>query len=375
MSVAQPPTAPCGTAQERQVRRRRAWSTFDRAWTRRCASSSRTRSPRRAARDANAAISRVPQAARGGDPGDDEAPAVRSYEIILTAFEGFARDLLPKLVYHLESIGAHLPACRGVVISAFAGERLYFVDAEKFVARACRILGVTAEELVRRHGTGEQRTAVRPSRCSCPAPRATLDPSFRIGAHCRAHPDDAMRRIALASLLFAVPALAAAPSREPFGNARVTLMVRVQAGGAEPRLAELDVWAEGTRLRARVRGEPASGDLWVDGSGSPLWIVDGKVEAPSAGRWRRRCNSPSVSRRAPAHANTDRIAGHPCKIVTETLSASGDDHPMPLARLAPVRGAAGEGVFLQRRGDAGGRGGRFPRTYSHPQVRPPPRNP
>src|SRR5690242_16912806 len=60
---------------------------------------------------------------------------MRSYEIILTGFEGFDRDLLPKLVYHLESIGAHLPDCRGVVISAFAGERLYFIEAQKFLSR------------------------------------------------------------------------------------------------------------------------------------------------------------------------------------------------------------------------------------------------
>ena len=68
---------------------------------------------------------------------------------------------MPKLVYHLESVGAHLPECRGVVISAFLGERLFFLDAKALVARVCAMLGVTAEELVERHGTGERRTAVR----------------------------------------------------------------------------------------------------------------------------------------------------------------------------------------------------------------------
>jgi hypothetical protein len=121
--------------------------------------------------DANAAISRMRRERGGGNPDDEEAPAARSYEIILTAFDGFARDLLPKLVYHMESIGAHLPACRGVVISAFVGERLYFVEADKFLARACRILGVTADELVRRYGTGEQRTAVRPEPLLLPGPK------------------------------------------------------------------------------------------------------------------------------------------------------------------------------------------------------------
>jgi hypothetical protein len=124
-----------------------------------------------AARDANTAIARIRRERAGGDPADDEAPALRSYEIILSGFEGFARELLPKLVYHLESIGSHLPQCRGVVISAFAGERLYFIDAQKFVSRACRMLGITADELVRRHGTGERRTAVQSEPLLLPGPK------------------------------------------------------------------------------------------------------------------------------------------------------------------------------------------------------------
>ena len=110
-----------------------------------------------AARDANLAIAR----ARRPEGDDEGAPALRSYEIILTAFGAFVTDLLPKLVYHLESVGAHLPECRGVLIAAFVGDRLYFVHAKAFVARACAMLGVSADELVRRHGTGERRTAAR----------------------------------------------------------------------------------------------------------------------------------------------------------------------------------------------------------------------
>lgn len=112
-----------------------------------------------APREANSAIARARRQRAGSDPDDDDAPALRSCEIILTAFEPFARELLPKLVYHLESIGAHLPECRGVMIAAFAGDRLYFVDARAFVARAAGLLGVSADELVRRYGTGERRTA------------------------------------------------------------------------------------------------------------------------------------------------------------------------------------------------------------------------
>ena len=120
-----------------------------------------------AARDANVAIAR----ARRPDGDDEASPSLRSYEIILSGFGAFANDLLPKLVYHLESIGAHLPECRGVLIAAFVGERLHFVHAKAFVARACAMLGVSADELVRRHGTGERRTAVRSDPLLLPGPK------------------------------------------------------------------------------------------------------------------------------------------------------------------------------------------------------------
>ena len=55
------------------------------------------------AREANEAIAQERMRS-----GDDSRP-LRSYELVLTTFEAFTRDLLPKLVYHLESIGAHLP--------------------------------------------------------------------------------------------------------------------------------------------------------------------------------------------------------------------------------------------------------------------------
>ena len=123
-----------------------------------------------------------------------------------------------------------------------------------------------------------------------------------------------MRRILAASLVLAVPAVAAAPSREPFGNAHIALMVRVQAGGAEPRLSELDVWADGSRLRARVRDEPASGEFWIDGLDSAaLWIVGGKVEAPKRRTLAHALQLSLGSALLPAHGNTDRIAGRPCR--------------------------------------------------------------
>jgi len=95
---------------------------------------------------------------------DLDAPLARSYEIALAAsatFESFAREQLPKLVYHLESIGAHLPHAGGVVICLFAGERLHFLQAGELIAAVCRELGKSADELVALYGTGELRTAVR----------------------------------------------------------------------------------------------------------------------------------------------------------------------------------------------------------------------
>ena len=115
------------------------------------------------AREANQAIARARRERAGTAADDDDGPALRSYELVLTTWEAFAAEQLPKLVYHLESIGAHLPACNGVIVSAFLGERLYFVDARDFVAKAGALLGLSSDQLVERYGTGERRTAVSPA--------------------------------------------------------------------------------------------------------------------------------------------------------------------------------------------------------------------
>ncbi len=129
-----------------------------------------------------------------------------------------------------------------------------------------------------------------------------------------------MRR-SLIALSIALPALAAPDPlvpREAFAKAHVSMMARAQVGERPARMADVDVWAEGTRLRARIRGEP--GVFWVDGlSSEAVRVVDGKVA-----ELRRRtlehglqlslAASPSLSNR-----NTDRIAGHPCTIISEAL--------------------------------------------------------
>jgi hypothetical protein len=125
-----------------------------------------------AAADANAEISQARQeAAEAGaaqarplrDAG--EAPALsRSYEMVIdpeSGWEAFAANALPRLVYHLESLGARPPLCKGIVIAAFVGDRLHFLRAGDLVGYAAGRMDIPVEELFRRHGTGESRTAQR----------------------------------------------------------------------------------------------------------------------------------------------------------------------------------------------------------------------
>ncbi len=136
---------------------------------------------------------------------------------------------------------------------------------------------------------------------------------------------DAMRRTSpiLVLLALALPALAADPvlvPREPFAKAHLSLMARAQVGSGEARLAEVDVWAEGTRLRARIRGEPRSGEFWVDGLASQATrIVDGKVSPPRRRTLEHALQLALAASPSLIHTNTDRIAGHPCKLVSEDL--------------------------------------------------------
>ena len=109
------------------------------------------------AREANAAIAKMRDEIGEGEE-------ARSYELVFDAdftWDAFVGEALPKLVYHLESIGARPPSCNGVVISLFAGEWLHFIDAKAFLELVCRLLAITPAELLARYGTGELRTAVR----------------------------------------------------------------------------------------------------------------------------------------------------------------------------------------------------------------------
>ena len=130
-----------------------------------------------------------------------------------------------------------------------------------------------------------------------------------------------MKVLVLTCISLAAAAADLAVPRQPFAKAHVSLMARFEAASDhEARLAEIDIWAEGSRLRARVRGEPKSGELWIDGpSSEPLRLLNGQVAQPrgrtlEAGLKAAFTTSPSL-----ANANTDRVAGHPCKVVNQVL--------------------------------------------------------
>lgn len=116
----------------------------------------------------------------------------------------------------------------------------------------------------------------------------------------------------------------APPAREPFAKAHVTMMARCEGRDGDTRLAEVDVWAEGTRLRAKVRGEEGavSGELWVDGlSAEAVRVLEGKVVEPrkrTLAQGLKLAFSPVTTL---ANSNNDRIAGHSCKLVTERVAA------------------------------------------------------
>jgi hypothetical protein len=101
------------------------------------------------------------------EPGAEEAGRrlVRLYELVLApdaTFDSFARDQLPKLVYHLESVRAVPPRCGGIVVAVFLGADLRFLDAGELIARVAGLLATTPDDLFRRHGTGESRKPVSP---------------------------------------------------------------------------------------------------------------------------------------------------------------------------------------------------------------------
>lgn len=78
-----------------------------------------------------------------------------SYEIVLdpaATLAETAERVLPKLVYFLDCRGLPLRAARGVFLSLFVGDQLYFVEATDVVAELASAAGTTLDELKRKHG-------------------------------------------------------------------------------------------------------------------------------------------------------------------------------------------------------------------------------
>src|SRR5438105_5580553 len=136
---------------------------------------------------------------------------------------------------------------------------------------------------------------------------------------------ESMQRRGSLLLIAGALAVAAAPAapmvaREPFAKAHVQLMTRSEAKGGQLRLVDVDLWAEGTRLKARVRDSASAGEFWVDGLGSaPLRIVNGRIAEPRPRTLEAGLQLALRASPDPGSSRNDRVAGHPCKIVTEDL--------------------------------------------------------
>ena len=96
-------------------------------------------------------------------------------------------------------------------------------------------------------------------------------------------------------------------------------MARAEPHGGVAKMADVEIWAEGTRLRATLHGDSPA-QLWVDGlAPEPIVLVDGQRFVP-----RRKSLQGGLAlalRGSPGLSNSrnDRVAGHPCKVVTEEL--------------------------------------------------------
>lgn len=108
----------------------------------------------RAFHEARAADANAEMAAQRdlqGTPGNDGL----SYEVVLTpdaSLERVAEQVLPKLVYFLDCRGLKLDAARGVFLSLFVGEALYFMHASDFIAVLAPASGLTLPELAAKYG-------------------------------------------------------------------------------------------------------------------------------------------------------------------------------------------------------------------------------
>ena len=109
----------------------------------------------------------------------DEVGADRpsSYELLVppeATLEAFSAQLLPRLIYHLESLGARGPGFTGVFFSLFAGDTLHFVKLSDGMPLMAAAVSKTFDELFAAHGTGEVRHAINLGDSTQPSPRQPL---------------------------------------------------------------------------------------------------------------------------------------------------------------------------------------------------------
>jgi hypothetical protein len=93
-----------------------------------------------------------------------EGEGSKSFEMVVppeAGVEWLEAKLLPRLVYHLESLGVRPPGYPGVFLSLFVGDELCCVRTRDAMAFAAAQLHLSADQMVARWGTGEVRHAVR----------------------------------------------------------------------------------------------------------------------------------------------------------------------------------------------------------------------
>lgn len=103
------------------------------------------------AADANVAIAKV------RDEQSEDISQALSYELVLPKekqVEHLVEAVMPRMVYFMESRGAKLPRCLGVFVSLFVDDDLYFVQAADVIDTLSQLSGLSPQEMVKRHGTG-----------------------------------------------------------------------------------------------------------------------------------------------------------------------------------------------------------------------------
>ncbi|MGI5863923.1 MAG: STAUR_1299 family protein [Myxococcales bacterium] len=92
------------------------------------------------------------------------AATVRSYELVVPPDATLAwleQEVLPRLIYHLDSLGMRPPTVPGLFVSLFFGDEIFFVHGNDLLMFASRELGLSFDEMERRWGTGELRDPVQ----------------------------------------------------------------------------------------------------------------------------------------------------------------------------------------------------------------------